>query len=517
MPDNGLASLAASLQINGHNVVIHDLATVDFAERVMMELKEMLHTTNIPFQTTDLAALRCLNQFFNRAMSNVESAIAEELHEKVFSNDMHIVGFKLWMGRSSHVSAGWARRLKSAYPSLRVIYGGPQVSIFRDRLGDLLDLSYVDALFIGEAEQTLVNYLSNCTSFVSCSNATFWEAKHSYTICNEREAIPIPEYHPATYPSLNTGSKLLFFLIEDSIGCPNKCAFCNRPGIHPGRYTRHTESIWRQIDNLYNNCGASVFKLAGSNTSAELLKRLAKTRDGREFQFMCFGDFREYSLETVNDALQLGVRWIFFGLESASKNLLVDSYGKHIDPEAALEVIRACKHVGIATTVSLIYPGPNETERSKEQTLRWLEQAQPTSVVIQMPSVLYGSKWYANFAEYGFDTDYQDAVSVVFNQDHHAGFYLPFGSEEAPPFRVNGWSHERTCQKLAEFGDWVIKRFPTCTEDYLACAHLLGYTGAQDQFNRIIRGCLYGGDTNRLRQILRQINNRILTNYTMSQ
>ncbi len=85
-----------------------------------------------------------------------------------------------------------------------------------------------------------------------------------------------------------------------------------------------------------------------------------------------------------------GFNVIYFGVESVSKNVL-NYYNKHIHPEKAQEAIRNAKKAGMLVVTSFIFGAPVETKDDIESTIKFIKEARPHGVQVNILDCLIGT------------------------------------------------------------------------------------------------------------------------------
>ena len=421
MPDNGLAALAGSLKRRAHDVLILDFATVSMIRRLyppwvsrrVRPLARALFMENSSPPWYKTAEMGLLAQFLAHRQRRVVSQLADELVETVRSWQPSVVGFKLWNGDAFSGSVTLASRLRSAYPRLTIIAGGPQVDYFGEHILDYTDV--FDCLVYGDGEETfplLVDRAGRPDALDDLPNLIFRRngsaVRTPRRAIDDLDALPFPDYSPSTYPALALDEKIRIAVIDESRGCPYACSFC----IHPVK----SGGVWRQksparvVDEMQrfsSVVGSGLFVYAGSNTSAKVAMGIADEilRRRLDVRYACFGHARGLSSAEFDVLRRSGCRAVFYGLESGSQDILDRAFNKRITVSDAARILRASKAAGIFTIASIIHPAPFETDASRDETLRLLLDVAPDSVPVTAPGVIPGTPWHSRPADFGFRLD----------------------------------------------------------------------------------------------------------------
>ncbi len=375
IPDNGLALLAACLKDNGHNVCILDANTAETLEHVFEDARlsdikaiaEKIFIEKRKPSIIDILKLKKISSHLERRKNIVFDSISDDICGMIKENDIDFVGMKLWAGDGFRYSLNIAEKIKKKFPNIKVFGGGPQVDIFQEEIFKITDS--FDALCFGEGEETinhLADFVSGKTQLDRIPNIIF--KKNGKIVKNQRRFVenlaelPFAEYHENVYTGIR--DKIKMFVIDESRGCQNCCAFCIHP-VKSGKLRRKPPfRIIEEFENSISKYNVKIFRYAGSSTPGDLLQETASqiVNKGMNISYTSFGHFD--SMKDVNFSMvrRSGCVSIFFGLESASPEILEKAMYKKNSPDVMEFVIKSCKNAGIFTVVSVIYPAPFETQ-----------------------------------------------------------------------------------------------------------------------------------------------------------
>ncbi|MGB9642733.1 MAG: B12-binding domain-containing radical SAM protein, partial [Candidatus Ratteibacteria bacterium] len=356
IPDNGLAILASCLKENNHNSKILDFNTTDTLEKVfegkaLREIKNIAEKVFIEKKKVslfDVIKLRKLSWLLEKQSQKVFDDITDDVCRMVKENRIDWVGIKLWAGDGFRYSLFLAEKLKRKCPGIKVFGGGPQVDIFQDEIFKITD--HFDALCFGEGEETIValadfvagkKNIDNIPNIIFKNNGKIIKTQRKFI--ENLNGLPLPEYGSDVYSGI--GNKIKMFVIDESRGCKNYCAFCIHP-VKSGRMRKKNPlRIVEEFEKSISNHGVHLFRYAGSSTPADLLEESAKCIREKNLKvaYTCFGHFEE--MKDVNFQLVRGsgCASIFFGLESASPEILTRAMHKKTSLPVAESVIKKCK------------------------------------------------------------------------------------------------------------------------------------------------------------------------------
>jgi radical SAM superfamily enzyme YgiQ (UPF0313 family) len=462
IPDNGLASLAACLRENGHFVRILDFNLPDCLAEIfsLKSLRGLQHIGEKVFlerrkpSPIDVIRLRTLSRILEERKDKVFDSIIDSIVDTAKREKIDFVGIKLWAGDGFRYSLKLAASLKKKCPKLKVFGGGPQVDIFREHIYRVS--RDFDALCFGEGEETitlLADYTAGKISQDQIPNLIL--PGNGRPIATPRryikalDILPKPEYRPEIYE--NIGAKIRLFVLDESRGCPNSCAFCIHPIKSGRRRTRSPLSVVAEIEHGALEYGASLFRYAGSSTPGSLMKDVAQILKEKNFNvsYTSFGHFRDFAGMDFHLLRESGCRSLFFGVESASPEILRRAMNKTNNPDEMAQVIKNSKDAGIFTVVSIIFPAPFETEKTRAETLDFLKKTRPDSVLVQFPGLFPGTPWAQEPERFNFTLETDDYAVAVMTYQIKSLF--PPNYWKPLPYRVNGMNFHQFANETARF------------------------------------------------------------------
>jgi radical SAM superfamily enzyme YgiQ (UPF0313 family) len=462
LPDNGLAGLSAVLLKLGCYVRILDYSHLGTLQD-LSNAKESIALKKIWESKSKMGKVKkiiaSLKLFYFELAAQIREfyfrrKILLDITTHIADNKIDALGFKLWAGEGFASIFSIVGLLKKKFPEVLIVGGGPQVdifmtAIFHKKVG-------FDVLVYGEGEESLELLAKSDgikESFFKIPNLLFefQNAIHktSPKKIKSLDAIPIPNYAPEIYPNLQTNKKIKIFVIEESRGCPNKCAFC----IHPIKsHTPRVKSIDRileEIERINKNFGVSTFRFAGSCTPYSLLMEFAQAVLKKKLNIAYSSFAALHNLANVDFALlaQSGCKALFFGLESGSQFIL-SRMNKKNDLNIVPDILDKIKNSGIFTIASLIYPAPGETDATQKETEEFLSRAKFDALIVQAPIVIPGTEWFTNSINYGIHLGKDYMVRAM---NWQVQYLLPLSLWKPLPVRINGKSYKKVLFEAASF------------------------------------------------------------------
>ncbi len=267
-----------------------------------------------------------------------------------------------------------------------VVLGGALISKFVDALARLPDFFrvFADAVVAYEGETALLALLAELQGkrrFDKVPNLVFFDRHFVRTTATRVEdvnALPTPDFDGLPLARYLTPAPV--FPILAGKGCYfNRCKFCEIPFINhvsakPYRI-RLPELIVEDVRSLARKHGAQHFVITDEALSPKLLLKLAEAF--RPFaaeprHFTGYARLEDgFSREVFDVIAEMGVRKLFFGMESASQ-AMIDHMDKGTRAASTATILRACRDAGIRFHLFSIIGFPEETETMARQTYQFL-------------------------------------------------------------------------------------------------------------------------------------------------
>ncbi len=188
----------------------------------------------------------------------------------------------------------------------------------------------------------------------------------------------VPDYSTADKKYLALSSHPPMLLLDGSVGCPMKCAFCNVAYQFGPYHQRPAEDIARELI-VYRDTLPMSFVIINDrifNTDMKRLHRFCDYLIGHDYKgawcaYMALR--KEMTLELLQKVHRAGGHSISYGLESASPRIL-KLMKKDYSPRLASRILNDTYDAGISIQLSLMTDFPGETERDFQLSMRFIEQ-----------------------------------------------------------------------------------------------------------------------------------------------
>lgn len=263
-----------------------------------------------------------------------------------------------------------SKELKRLYPDSVILFGGIHPTALSE---EVLSYPHMDAVLQGEGEHSLLEFykcIKTGKDFTHIKGLSY--KKNGQIIHNERapliddlNSLPQFPYH------LFTNKKYDLGFVISSRGCPHRCIFCSNRITTGRKYRiRSADAIIDEIDMLYHKYNRRYILFLDDNllVSKERIYTLLeeiKRRDFHKkltFNFQARGDNVNYKL--LKDLYSGGFRSVFFGLETASENIMkVIKKGETV--AECVEAVKMAKEIGFHVSATFIYALPTETHKDR--------------------------------------------------------------------------------------------------------------------------------------------------------
>lgn len=153
------------------------------------------------------------------------------------------------------------KNIKKDFPKTKIIVGGPHVSM---KLTDILkEIPEIDAGFISESEQSLVDYLKSDTNPKKVKGIVFRAGK-KYVFNPPEIEIDVDRFGWPKYERFDL-SKYSDVTLYTSRGCPFRCVFCTIGKFNQSRFRpRSSASVIEEIKYWYDK-GQRLFPVEDDN------------------------------------------------------------------------------------------------------------------------------------------------------------------------------------------------------------------------------------------------------------
>ena len=299
-----------------------------------------------------------------------------------------------------------SRELKRRYSDSVILFGGIHPTAAPD---EVISFDHIDAVIRGEGERPLIEFyrcVKEKRDFTHIDGLTYRTNgnivhNNMSSIVDDLDNYPSFPYHRFTSNKYDLG-----FVIS-SRGCPYRCIFCSNRITTGKKYRyRSARSIVDELDMLYHRYGRRYVLFIDDNFLVskqriyDLMDEIKKRgfHEKMTFNFQARGDNVNYAL--LRDLYDSGFRSIFFGLETASEELM-KTVKKGETVAQCVEAVRMAKDIGFHVSATFIYSLPGETHKDRMDCVRLSNELHLDMVRYNNATPYPGTELYDIAAEEG--------------------------------------------------------------------------------------------------------------------
>jgi radical SAM superfamily enzyme YgiQ (UPF0313 family) len=173
--------------------------------------------------------------------------------------------------------------------------------------------------------------------------------------------------------------------VQTKRGCCFECVFCSYPLIEGSKVRARTpERVVDEIARLRSDNGVRHFFFVDNifNFPLPHAKRICEElrRRSLDVEWSGYLNPKFVDEELVRLMAASGCKGVEFGTDSGSPAMIAN-LGKEFDAEDLRRASRLCHRFGVRFAHSLIFGGPGETRETIEETLRLMDELEPTAVI----------------------------------------------------------------------------------------------------------------------------------------
>ena len=313
-----------------------------------------------------------------------------EPEEKIAEHDLFLFsGINQDSGNMEAVRA----RLEARYPNAKSMVGGPICWSF-DQADTLDMLDGFDHVFIGDGEEAISSLLEALRTGTPLEHVS--RAKKRYAITDAQ---------PFHKPMLDeTVGRYYGAVLEVSRGCPFLCEFCDIR-ILPDNNRSHNKSpdlIVQELDHLCRQ-GVNQILFACDNFigdprwAEEVIDKILEWQDRTGFRPSLYTwlTINLYKFEDLMVKMRkCGFDMLFIGIESFSKNSLLETAKVQNTATDMVSVVREIQSYGFIVVAGLIFGFDSDTDDSFQVTLDGLRDSALLSGDPSLLTALPGTPLY---------------------------------------------------------------------------------------------------------------------------
>lgn len=304
---------------------------------------------------------------------------SELLYKRIQQFDPDLIGISMCsLNFRNHYAL--ANEIKSMFPHIHIVAGGPHVSTFRKKvLEDCLSIDFGITL---EGEQTIVDLCEEVLALSEIQGLIYRNKNQEviYTgdrpFCKDLDNLPIPtfsgfepgRYSPVTIP------------IVSSRGCPFKCIYCPVKVTIGREYrVRNPILVADEIEWWYRR-GFQSFDFTDDNFTLlpERVHRFCEEiarRDMKQALFSCGNGIRadRVDRQLLVKMKDVGFYRLAFGVEAGNNRILKNIKKGETVEEIEQAIARACE-LGFQVKLTFLIGSPGETWEDIQDSIKFAQK-----------------------------------------------------------------------------------------------------------------------------------------------
>src|SRR5271157_55034 len=329
----------------------------------------------------------------------------KQLAEYIIGERPDIVG----LSTATHTfldSIAVLEEVSRSLPEVKIAMGGYHSTFAAEKI--LKTYPFVDFIFKGEAEHAIVELLEclekgqDPAGVPGISYIRDGEyVSNEPALIGDLDELPFPDREMVNgikYGYIFKGLPLTFgkfTTMSTSRGCPYNCSYCSCASFsrHKLRY-RSAENVVDEMQMLQDKGYKNVVLVDDNFThKPERVEKICDLIKARKIKmrFYCEGRVNNASLNMLRKMKRAGFDVIFFGAESASRQVL-EYYNKRTTVGQITSAVENAKKANMIVITSFIMGAPVEQREDMEATVDLIRRLRPHGVEVNVLDVLIGTK-----------------------------------------------------------------------------------------------------------------------------
>jgi radical SAM superfamily enzyme YgiQ (UPF0313 family) len=358
---------------------------------------------------------------------NLSGFAWKRVEEVIAALDADLFGLSCWTANRRGVALV-AKAVKRLHPQAHVVVGGPHATpLAREMLAYHAE---IDTIAIGESELTFLDLVDRLARGEPTQGipGTAWRGGDGIEIGPERPALDDLDSLASPHDYFDT------HIVMTSRGCPWRCTFCGAEASWGRGYrAQSVDYVLDALEKALARLPVKMIQIKDDTFTTNRKRVIALCRGIRErgLKFVWSCDTRVDVLgdELLREMRLAGCERLSLGVESGSQKIL-DAIDKKITVDEILASTAIAKKYGIKVRYYMMVGNRGETRATFDETLAFLERAQPHQYIFSALSVYPGTRDYDLAVEAGwldgdfyFERDFQELKTTFDASDEDTAFF----------------------------------------------------------------------------------------------
>ena len=337
-----------------------------------------------------------------------------------------IAGFSVISSTEFYSSVLLAKRIKQNYKNIKIVFGGPFVTLFKH---DYLNrFKFLDYLIVGEGEiplLRLIEHINGKTNINKVPNLIY--RVNGKIVKNSIEYWPIENQVEPDFDGLPLDSYRVFYNYERILllpysltrGCKHRCSFCTTSYLSNYKYECKTpEKVLSELKYIMEKYHTNRFKFIGANVDHSCLELFCNSiiENKLKIKFAIIASVADLDKNLIKKMRQSGCELLIVGIESGSDRILSLMH-KGFTSKHAQEILQYADSLAIIVRINLIAGYPHEKKKDIALTIKFIKSNErfKSRIVVYKFQLFYNSLIH-HFPE-------RHKVKNLYPIDHFGEFY----------------------------------------------------------------------------------------------
>lgn len=316
--------------------------------------------------------------------------------------------------------------IKSSSPKIKCLIGGPHATLMKSKI--FSDIQNLDIVSFGEGEYTLLDILDGKPieeiKGIAYRSRDEIVVNESRGVIKELDSLALPARHLldinfyfnpdknilVDYSKSYHGNDARMAEILTSRGCPMVCRFCASPLIWNKCVRYHsTDWVLNDLEDIirfganYAYFNDDVFTV-NHKRAIEICDGIIKKGINKKLQWVAQSRPENIDEELLHKMMEAGCVRIEFGFETGSQDTL-DRMNKKTKIEHYYRTVEMVKKEKISFQANIIYGFYKDTKEDVEKTIKFIEDIEPDSVLLNAFQAVPGTEIYKTLKEENYFID----------------------------------------------------------------------------------------------------------------